>query len=1061
MAQELSFQLESPRTDYHRSFDDSFHLQSRMMFWTKPLVASDIVRSLLPWLIALFLGVLTAITGSAIAIFSDFLGDARFGFCRGLLLADRNRCCGGSENVDYVLETCKKPAIGDDGVVWVPWAHFFEFSGTADAILSLFLYVSASLVFTGLAAYLVYEYAPTARGSGIPEVKAAVSGYDLPLSFTGACLVIKALGLSLVVGAGLSLGKEGPLIHIGVCLASTLQRACGALGLRRAGMPFHEMACIGAAAGVSTAFGAPLGGVLFAVEELGSVRSLSQRTLLLAFLAAFAASFTLKSLNLTGANRLTLFALSLPTHTARKEWISWEMFAFFLIGVTGGIGGGLFVMMNLWCTSQRRQALKEGRLWFLPMLPCKQRGTLNVLECVIIALVTATLSYPFTQLLRSLSTEAIHALFETCPNARPSHFGLCDPDDDAVANISLHANMWLLIAAVVRLFQTTYTFGAAIPSGLFIPSLYVGAALGRLIGNLIFRLAAAVSEFPVHIEPAVFAMVGAISMLSGFCRMTVSLVVIMFELTGELNYIVPFMCAVLTAKLVGDMMTASIYDAHASLNGYAPIEGQADIRFDTVLADITKPGVHTGSVKAGIEALGVPESCVAVLTPQAPLLTAYCAFQHKPELQFCVCTESRRLGKISVISRADFEAALGEHGFPLSRPTAEDYQVHRDFDTDATSSCSWPGMMRLWSRRSPSSARERTPGAVVGASAVTDPVELQRLEPWLRLPTARRCTRRCSAPDTTVEIFPGRERARDKEGHKETELCKRRASYKKSWTLALDVYLVQSIGLSIPLFWRAGRAEYSLALPRDSQLVALRVDLTPSSSEGAALLAAAPPLAVRVPSRGLRFLLSPGVTSAYVFARLNLWDSMGLAANMAWFAPRVSLYFASIRENAHGVRLAATPNDPDAELEWRMNGGKWDFLVSGLTSSPAEVATFGWTLLEVRVSSSSLPESLSPLVYQVVLARGARVCHPSCAYCSGPSATDCESCESASTPHALRQRSTSTQPPSAANPVIRVAWNVLMVPLGAASPARPRVTSDLVRRLPSSVLVTCPGTRRV
>ena len=398
--------------------------------------------------------------------------------------------------------------IGNDGVVvWVPWAHFFEFSGTAGAALSLSLYVSASLVFTGLAAYLVYEYAPTARGSGIPEVKAAVSGYDLPLSFTGSCLVIKALGLSLVVGAGLSLGKEGPLIHIGVCIASTLQRICGALGLRRAGMPFHEMACIGAAAGVSTAFGAPLGGVLFAVEELGSVRSLSQRTLLLSFLAAFAASFTLKSLNLTGANRLTLFALSLPTHTARKEWISWEMLAFFLIGVIGGIGGGLFVMMNLWCTSQRRQSLKEGRLWFLPCLR-KQRGTISVLECVIIALVTATLSYPLTQLLRSLSTEAIHALFETCPNSRPRHFGLCDAEDEEVANTSLSANFWLLIAAIVRLFQTTYTFGAAIPSGLFIPSLYVGAALGRLIGNLIFRLAAAVSQFPVHIEPAVFAMVG-------------------------------------------------------------------------------------------------------------------------------------------------------------------------------------------------------------------------------------------------------------------------------------------------------------------------------------------------------------------------------------------------------------------------------------------------------------------------------------------------------------------------------------------------------------------------
>ena len=48
--------------------------------------------------------------------------------------------------------------------------------------------------FSGLAAYLVYEYAPTARGSGIPEVKAAVSGYDLPLTFSGSCLLIKDRG---------------------------------------------------------------------------------------------------------------------------------------------------------------------------------------------------------------------------------------------------------------------------------------------------------------------------------------------------------------------------------------------------------------------------------------------------------------------------------------------------------------------------------------------------------------------------------------------------------------------------------------------------------------------------------------------------------------------------------------------------------------------------------------------------------------------------------------------------------------------------------------------------
>lgn len=714
----------SPRTDNYQGTEET--LQRETMFSESNRV-SDVFRSLLPWFLALLLGVLTAITGCAISLFSDFLGDTRFGFCYGIFLADRNRCCGGSENVDFLLETCKKPAIGDDGIQWIPWAHLLEFHGgkSNGLFLSWFQYTFASVMFTGLAAYLVYEYAPTARGSGIPEVKAAVSGYDLPLSFTGSCLLIKTLGLSLAVGAGLSLGKEGPLIHIGVCIASTLQRICGAFGWRRAGMPFHELACVGAAAGVATAFGAPLGGVLFAVEELGSVRSLSQRTLLLSFLAAFSASFTLKSLNLTGANKLTLFALSLPTNTARKEWISWEMFAFFLTGVLGGFGGALFVMLNIRCTSWRRESVKKGRVWFLPecLVSHRQPGTLNVLECLILALMTSLLSFPFSRLLRALNTEAVHALFETCPNARPHHFGLCDQEGN-MPNTSFPANVGLLVASAVRFIQTTYTFGAAIPSGLFIPSLYIGATLGRFIGNLISTVASSVSQFPVHIEPAVFAMVGAISMLSGFCRMTVSLVVIMFELTGELNYIVPFMCAVLTAKLVGDMMTPSIYDAHAKLNGYMPVEDQENLRFDTVLADISKPCASGGSVKSGIEALGVPATHVAVLTPQAPLLTAYCAFQQKPELQYCVCAESRRCGRMSVISRKEFEDILTQKVFPLSRPRQEDYQVHRDFDEMDDGPRKF-GMMRFWGQSRAVNGPRRPNTSVIGAA---NPVELQRLE---------------------------------------------------------------------------------------------------------------------------------------------------------------------------------------------------------------------------------------------------------------------------------------------------------------------------------------------
>lgn len=91
------------------------------------------------------------------------------------------------------------------------------------------------------------------------------------------------------------------------------------------------------------------------------------------------------------------------------------------------------------------------------------------------------------------------------------------------------------------------------------------------------------------IDPSVFAMIGAVAMLSGFARMTVSLVVIMLELTGELNYAVPFMCSVLVAKLVGDSFTLSIYDAHSLLAGYAIIEEPKGLRLSPHLSDIAEP----------------------------------------------------------------------------------------------------------------------------------------------------------------------------------------------------------------------------------------------------------------------------------------------------------------------------------------------------------------------------------------------------------------------------------------------------------------------------------------
>merc|ERR1712079_655603 len=137
--------------------------------------------------------------------------------------------------------------------------------------------------------------------------------------------------------------------------------------------------------------------------------------------------------------------------------------------------------------------------------------------------------------------EVIHGLFETCPTNLGKTLGLCDSSAPHGFGISGSLEVALVVSAVVRLAETVITFGAMIPSGLFIPSLYIGAVLGRVVGlwtlDWNFRFIGQAGQVDTtHINPSVFAMVGAVAMLSGFARMTVSLVVIMLELTGELNY---------------------------------------------------------------------------------------------------------------------------------------------------------------------------------------------------------------------------------------------------------------------------------------------------------------------------------------------------------------------------------------------------------------------------------------------------------------------------------------------------------------------------------------------
>jgi chloride channel 3/4/5 len=114
-------------------------------------------------------------------------------------------------------------------------------------------------------------------------------------------------------------------------------------------------------------------------------------------------------------------------------------------------------------------------------------------------------------------------------------YGLCYDSPNAYGYA---AAMWLLfITALVRATLTTITFGLRIPAGVFIPTMVVGACVGRILGMIVAEVSGQA------VTPATYALIGAASTLSGVSRSTIAMAVIIFELTGgaALLFVVPVM----------------------------------------------------------------------------------------------------------------------------------------------------------------------------------------------------------------------------------------------------------------------------------------------------------------------------------------------------------------------------------------------------------------------------------------------------------------------------------------------------------------------------------------
>ena len=177
---------------------------------------------------------------------------------------------------------------------------------------ALGVFAAVSMLYVGVAAVCTIYVEPISGGSGIPDVKTYLQGVKVPRLLRFTTLVCKSVGVMFSVAAGLMVGKEGPMIHCGAVIAAGVsQGSSKSCGLRtmwlkrfRNDHDKRDFVSAGAAAGVAAAFGAPIGGCLFAIEEAALYwsQNLTWRTFFCAMCSTLTLNVLLSAVALGGSS---------------------------------------------------------------------------------------------------------------------------------------------------------------------------------------------------------------------------------------------------------------------------------------------------------------------------------------------------------------------------------------------------------------------------------------------------------------------------------------------------------------------------------------------------------------------------------------------------------------------------------------------------------------------------------------------------------------------------------------------------------------------------------------
>jgi CIC family chloride channel protein len=348
-----------------------------------------------------------------------------------------------------------------------------------------------------LVAPIVVRWAPDARGSGIPHVMVAVS--NLGGRVSRRLLVWRPLATALSIGSGASLGTEGPVVQLGASLASLISGWRKLDDERR-----RNLAAVAAAGGIAATFNAPIAGVLFALEVV-----LGQ------FQGRYFASVVIGAVAATAVSRSILG--DAPAFAVPPDYVlgsPLELPIYLVLGVLAAFVAVGFI----------RVMVGSEDLLNASKIPAMFRPALGGLAVGALAL---------------LVPQVLGRGYETT---------------GAVLGGQLDAP-WLLTALLVgKVLATGASIGSWGAGGIFAPTLMVGASFGALFGDGAGWL------FPgLDLLPGAYALVGMVAVFAAVTRAPMSSIVMIFELSGSYELILPLLLAAVIATLVADLLHAESY----------------------------------------------------------------------------------------------------------------------------------------------------------------------------------------------------------------------------------------------------------------------------------------------------------------------------------------------------------------------------------------------------------------------------------------------------------------------------------------------------------------------